>query len=281
MPAYHQIMYPSQVLNPYVRCYIELTMGAERSMANCLLPAKTEAGLFVNTGPAPAIVREGDDIGGDISGNPFVCKVRGAVSDASLRLHLDGVLSMFVILFHPAAFYQYFSLPAHVIAENYTPAAWVLGPQWEEMGLRVRDAPDFLQRVSIAESYLLSHFPERPLNSSILEVMKTPIRRPQTSVQDLARESFLSERQFRRQFLEQVGISPARYLSICRLNQVLEAKQSAPELSWRTLAFEYGYADSAHLLKDMKKLLGTQPSMLSEGNHFLNVQGTQFRLVAN
>jgi AraC-like DNA-binding protein len=274
-------MYPSQVLNPYVRCYIELTMGADRSMANCLLPAKTEAGLFVNTGPAPAIMREGDDIGGDISGNPFVCKVRGAVSDASLRLQLDGVLSMFVILFHPAAFYQYFSLPAHVIAENYTPAAWVLGPQWEEMGLRVRDAPGFLQRVRIAESYLLSHFPERPLNSSIQHAIKSPIHRPQTSVLELARGSFLSERQFRRQFLEQVGISPARYLSICRLNKVLEAKQSAPELSWRTLAFEYGYADSAHLLKDMKKLLGTQPSMLTEGDHFLNVQGTQFRLVAN
>lgn len=281
MPAAFQIQSPNPLLRPYIRHYLSLRMGEIKGAQHFLLPAKTEEGIFINTGNESAITREGN-AGGDISGNPFCCKIRGAVAQASLRIHLATELEMFVIAFHPGGLHKFFGLPATEIANAYTPAQWVLGAEWEEMGIRIRETRSFAEQVRMAEKQLLSNFPGICDRVTSIEPVMAQLKNGRLlRVEEMARLACLSERQFRRRFMEQVGISPSRFSSICRLQQVVQARRLNPQQSWRSLAFEWGYTDQSHLLRDLKNLLGMPGFNQTQPQHYLFVEGTSYRVLEN
>ena len=279
MPVAYQIHAPNPLLKPFVRYYLSLRMGDLRGAQQFLLPAKTEEGIFINTGNESVITREGKG-GGDISGNPFCCKIRGAVAEASLRIHLQIELEMFVIAFHPGGLHKFFGLPATEIANAYTPAQWLLGAEWEEMGIRIRESRNFKERVNLAENQLLRHYPKSELRPGCVDSVVTRIIKGSLfRVEEMARSACLSERQFRRRFMEEVGISPSRFASICRLQQVVQARHKNPLQSWRSLAFEWGYTDQSHLLKDMKSLLGMAGAPDVQPEQYLHVEGSSYRVL--
>lgn len=281
MPVAYQIHAPNPLLKPFVRYYLNLRMGELTGTQQFLLPAKTEEGIFINTGNESVITREGKG-GGDISGNPFCCKIRGAVAEASLRIHLQSDLEMFVIAFHPGGLHKFFGLPATEIANAYTPAQWLLGAEWEEMGIRIRETLNFNERVSLAEIQLLRHYSKsEPRPGCVDAVVTRIIKGSLFRVEEMARSVYLSERQFRRRFMEEVGISPSRFASICRLQQVLQSRQKNPAQSWRSLAFEWGYTDQSHLLKDMKTLISGGGNNQTHPPQLLHVGGSSYRVLGS
>lgn len=66
----------------------------------------------------------------------------------------------------------------------------------------------------------------------------------------VAREAGLSERQFQRRFVRQVGMPPKLYARMVRFSALLGDKMANPRQTWTTLAHARGYFDQAHLLKD-------------------------------
>ncbi len=280
MPVHYQLHPPTPLLRPFVRYYLNLHMGGNAGgIKQYVLPAKTEEGIFINTGAEAAISLLGkrED---DISGNPYCCKLRGAVAEASLRIHLQSELEMFVIAYHPGALHRYFGMPATDIANAYTPAQWVLGTEWEEMGMRIRETQSFAERVQIAENQLLRHFPGNDRQPGSIDLLITQLQKGRMlRVDEMAKSVFLSERQFRRRFMEKVGISASRFASICRLQQVIQTRQKNPAQSWRSLAFEWGYSDQSHLLKDLKNLLGMPGFSQANPQQFLHVEGSNYRLL--
>lgn len=272
---------PHPALRPYVRCYLHLQMGQAGQSVQAALPAKTEQAIFVNTGPAPTIWRV-EAPGCDISGNPYCCKVRGAISNADLQIDLHGLLHMFVIVFHPGRFADFFGMPAQHISEGYMAAIDVLGKEWENLGERIREETSFEKQTAIAEAMLLKRMPRWTSASGSLDEVIALIRSgAREPVHQLARKAFLCERQFRRQFLQKTGVGPTRFIAICRLQQLILKKKLQPGISWRQLAFEEGYSDQTHLIRDMKKFVSGSESLASIEEHFIDAAGTSFRLIGH
>ncbi|WP_052129405.1 helix-turn-helix transcriptional regulator [Sphingomonas sp. 35-24ZXX] len=77
---------------------------------------------------------------------------------------------------------------------------------------------------------------------------------------DLAMASQATPRHYRRVFAGGTGLAPKRWLLLRRLDAVLRDPRLAdPHFSLAILACEHGFADQAHLTRDMKRFTGATP----------------------
>ncbi len=81
----------------------------------------------------------------------------------------------------------------------------------------------------------------------------------------LAERVGVSDRQLERIFAERVGISPKVLARVVRLQSVVARVDSvvAPRIPWADLAARFGYADQAHLVREVRALTGVSPSELA------------------
>jgi AraC-like DNA-binding protein len=79
--------------------------------------------------------------------------------------------------------------------------------------------------------------------------------------------SGVSERQARRRFQDHVGYGPKTLQRILRMQRVLWLlSRPCPPCSLAHLAQAAGYADQAHLTREMRALTGQLPTTLVAGN---------------
>ena len=83
------------------------------------------------------------------------------------------------------------------------------------------------------------------------------------TVSAIAEASGLSERQFRRRFIELVGLTPKEFARVRRLRRSA-IRLVEDSLGWAAIAAESGYADQAHLSRDYLKMMGVTPTSLAE-----------------
>jgi len=82
-------------------------------------------------------------------------------------------------------------------------------------------------------------------------------------VEHAAERAGLSIRQFQRQSLSLLGLSPKLFARITRFSNAYTHKEVAPEVPWIKIAYEYGYADQMHLIKDFRLFSGINPSEIA------------------
>jgi AraC-like DNA-binding protein len=78
-------------------------------------------------------------------------------------------------------------------------------------------------------------------------------------VGDLARASGRSERTLHRLFVRYVGVSPAWVIRRYRLHAAAQRLAACPETDVGGLAFELGYADQAHFIREFRATIGVTP----------------------
>ncbi|MBF6226572.1 AraC family transcriptional regulator [Nocardia abscessus] len=80
-----------------------------------------------------------------------------------------------------------------------------------------------------------------------------------TTVGALADRFGTNVRTLQRAFAEHVGAPPKWVIRRYRLHEVTERLAQGQEPRWSALAFELGYADQAHLIRDFKSIFGEPP----------------------
>jgi AraC-like DNA-binding protein len=84
------------------------------------------------------------------------------------------------------------------------------------------------------------------------------------SLDDVAREAYLSPSRFRHLFVEQTGMAMRPYILWRRLLKVWELLMAGESLS--TAAHAAGFADSAHLTRTSRRMFGVVPSGIRIAN---------------
>jgi AraC-like DNA-binding protein len=134
--------------------------------------------------------------------------------------------------FHPGGFPALFAVPADELVDLRVPISDVR-PRFRSLEALAADAlaPDGLVRAV--------------LNASDVRVV--------------ARESGYSERQLRRRIRSATGHGPKQLMRIARMQRLLLAGRGE---SWARSAVEHGYYDEAHMVNDVRGLVGTTPHAL-------------------
>jgi AraC-like DNA-binding protein len=86
------------------------------------------------------------------------------------------------------------------------------------------------------------------------------------SVPALAGRLGLSERQLRRRMVAAVGYGPKTLQGVLRFQRVRAATRHGPDVDWAALAAGAGYADQAHLTREVRRWSGRPPTLLVRGD---------------
>jgi transcriptional regulator GlxA family with amidase domain len=80
------------------------------------------------------------------------------------------------------------------------------------------------------------------------------------SLDKLAREACLSPKQFYKNFVERMGISPKTYARIVRFDNAMKLQNAQPHKDWLSIALDCGYYDYQHMVKDFKDFTKETPT---------------------
>jgi AraC-like DNA-binding protein len=88
------------------------------------------------------------------------------------------------------------------------------------------------------------------------------------TIEQTASLACLSLRQFERLCNSKIGVSPRMFGRLIRFSNTYKLKEQYPNLSWNKIAFQCGYFDHMHLIRDFKQFSGTIPSIAEDEDHF-------------
>lgn len=117
------------------------------------------------------------------------------------------------------------------------------------------------EMIRCIESFLIQQLPQQPEDPRMQAAYEQlEASHGLTRVEELASTACLSLRQFERRFKLQIGLSPKFYARQLRFAKAWTLRERQPAISWTSIAYECGYADQMHLIKDFRVFAGMNPT---------------------
>jgi AraC-like DNA-binding protein len=164
--------------------------------------------------------------------------------------------------FHPGAAPSLLRAPASELLDGYVPLAAFDPRLAARLDARLEDARDDREALGVLGRELTRRLVGLVRPDPAVREAVGLLRGGSTSVADVAERVFMSERQLRRRFIEEVGYGPKTLQRILRFQRaVAELRTGGGELAGA--AATAGYADQAHLSRESRRLAGLSPRELA------------------
>lgn len=183
----------------------------------------------------------------------------GQISQAILLSPMDST-GVFAVRFQPHGLSRFTKMPAHELTDREV-ALEHLWPQAHAFAELALAAKSFQRRCELANQFFLDLLTK--WSGEADPIIDWYINLPDLAhqrIEVLARQVGLSRRQLERRFKQKVGLSPKRYARIQRLQQTAQRLETRGVNRLTDLAYELGFADQAHMIRDFKQLTGVTPS---------------------
>jgi AraC-like DNA-binding protein len=84
------------------------------------------------------------------------------------------------------------------------------------------------------------------------------------NITEVASQSCVSIRQLERLYKQRIGLPPQHYARLVRFTKAWILKENNNQVKWTNLAYECGYFDQMHLIRDFKEFTGITPSLIQK-----------------
>ncbi|WP_435356430.1 helix-turn-helix domain-containing protein [Emticicia sp. SJ17W-69] len=257
MPFFHNLQ-PTYALRDYVKMYRFLYFSFTDST---LPPAKAyppRPEVTLSFYPRDTETTKYDD-GRVIA--PVRSALIGQPSVVSHR-HVGKEFVLFQVVFQPGGLFRMTGIPNHELTDQYFDAESVFGNEIVLVNQRLNSTANFGEMKHIIEGFLLdlaskSKYESRPIDKVGMVMLDG---KNNFSLDWLAKESCLSNKQFERNFNERIGINPKYFARIIRFDKAFRLKNAFPNKDWLSIALECGYYDYQHLVRDYKEFTGMTPA---------------------
>lgn len=169
---------------------------------------------------------------------------------------------VFQVQFQPGALYRLTGIPVQELTNTFVDAETVFSTEICRVNERLSYCSDYLEMITVVEDFLLYLIRRakkqiRPIDRVSQAILQNPAG---VSLNWLADQACLSQRQFYRQFVEREGISPKFYARIARFEKAVRLKNAQPGKDWLSIAMELDYYDYQHLVRDFKEFTLLSPN---------------------
>jgi AraC-like DNA-binding protein len=169
---------------------------------------------------------------------------------------------MLKIAFHPTGAFRLLGINMQQTVNTGINATEFWGAEVNELLDQLRRAASYDTMVALATHFIAQQCEqscrqEEPIDNTAIQMLD-PLNN--YSLQKWASMACLSLRQFERNFITRVGISPKLFLRIVRFEHAMKIKNDFPGKSWSDIALECGYTDAPHLLREFKSFAEFPPS---------------------
>lgn len=140
----------------------------------------------------------------------------------------------------------------------------------EELAENIRFTPELKQKIALIEKEILNRLKNYKI-SALIPVIKQLLSDPKLSKPVYAN----SQRRLEQCFKEEIGISPKLFQRTVRVNHTIQYMLQEPKRSLTHLAYQMGYFDQSHFIRDFKKFSGLSPTQFL---NLINPDGDIFNL---
>ncbi|MEO9802519.1 MAG: helix-turn-helix domain-containing protein [Reichenbachiella sp.] len=188
----------------------------------------------------------------------------------SYYIEPTGDVRSFAICFYPYGFANFLNTPIKSLTDKETPVEDLFGKiPAKELEQKIIRATNTQLRIEIIEEFLFNKLNDK---NTIDNIVKTTIdtlleTRGNSSINSILKNDLSKRRQLERKFSNQIGISPKQLGKVIRLQAALNMLLNKGPESLTHIAYESGYYDQAHFIKDFKEFTKTNPSEFLENEN--------------
>lgn len=166
--------------------------------------------------------------------------------------------------FQPSGLYRLLGVPLNEYdIDGATDSRYAVDKDIVYVNEQLQEAVSYDLMVHIVEVFLLKKREQLRPKLPIDAVLTTIIQKGGlTTVDDIANTVSISFRQLERQFQQRIGMSPKFFTRLSRFAKAWGMKQGDSTLPWTTIAYQSGYYDQMHFIRDFKEFAGVPPSVL-------------------
>ncbi len=253
---------PGTDLEPFIKCYWTLDLPAEKI---------AEKQTIVPDGCMEMIFHYGDHYFQYLDSNKKIqqprCFVFGQITN-TLEIEPSGITGIFSVRFQPNGFLPFTTIPLENMENRAVPLAEIFGQESSHFEKEILESDSTASRILKVEKFLLEKLQTPDLSYRIAKesveiLMKS---RGQLSVDELSEQLRLNRRKLERKFSSAIGLSPKQLAKIIRLQSTLKMMDGPHFTSLTNLAYQNGYYDQAHFIKDFKEFTGISPKQFYATN---------------
>lgn len=247
----YRIIQPAALLAPYIKNYWLLKTTCDSPTLARTVPTGM-MNLMFHRGNRLLSVHDND-----LYPRVFLSGQEKSFAD----LEYAGQINMISVVFNPIGVRAFFNLPINKLNNLRVTAGDLEDKELAELEYSLTDTEDDDLCILFIEQFLLKRLCRiAEHNLKRIETTIRLINSGQTDVALLADAACLSTKQFQRVFSEYVGSNPKEFSRTIRFQKVLHTLETKPQISLTTLAYECGYFDQSHMIKDFKALSGYSPN---------------------
>jgi AraC-like DNA-binding protein len=177
-----------------------------------------------------------------------------------LRFRCEGRVKLVAVRFFAWGALPFLGDRAHGLHRLQT----TLGREWTDLATRVESevrADDTAAAVAIVQDHLIEKLLAATIDLPSIRAAARMLhlKKGQVRLAELAECCNLSRRQVQRQFEDAVGVSPKKLGRAIRFEEIRKRLMFEPDQSLTALAYEFGYADQAHFIRDFKDFANRTP----------------------
>ncbi|CAI9395194.1 HTH-type transcriptional activator RhaS [Bacillus sp. T2.9-1] len=168
-------------------------------------------------------------------------------------------ISSVLVFFKPEALFQWKKIHPKEVAGTSIGLMdfWMKASEWDRI-LNIQEESPY-HFLALVEEMLWKEFKEMDTDPWISWVINQIIATHGTMrINELAQDVVLSRRQFGRKFTERIGVSPKAFSQIVQFQYALDLANTTNKLV--DIAFEAGYTDQSHFIKEFRKHTASIPS---------------------
>lgn len=179
-----------------------------------------------------------------------------------------GVTGIVAARFLPEGLTPFLDMPVTALANNAVSIGDVFGEKGILLEQAVMAAADNQQRIKLIEAFLLSLLAQPQTIDAITKACVEAIMQSQgqLDVVELADKVKVNRRNMERKFTAAIGMSPKQLSRAVRLQATLKMLEQKKFTSLTSLAYENGYYDQSHFIKDFKEFTGMSPKLFFAEN---------------
>lgn len=258
----YQVYTPSAELQPFVKCFWTLEDdGSARPVRQRIVPDGCMEMIFHYRDPYRQYFEDGSSI---IQPR---CFIFGQITKY-IEIEPTGASGLISARFLPAGLAPFLQVPVAELQDKAVKLADLFGIKSSQPEKEIMAATNNIERIKHIETFLLSLLAEPRIADAVTKNCVDAIiqSRGQMGVVELAGKVNVNRRNIERRFTSVVGMSPKQLSRAVRLQAALKMLGEKNFTSLTSLAYENGYYDQAHFIKDFKEFTGMSPKSFFAGN---------------
>jgi AraC-like DNA-binding protein len=251
----YQVFAPIAELQPFVKCFWTMEAESEKE------PVRQR---IVPDGCMEMIFNYGDRFQQYFEDGTSILQPKSFIFGqitSFIEVAPTGVTGIIAARFLPEGLTPFLDIPVASLENKAVSIEEIFSEKGTQLQQEVLAASDNQQRIKIIETFLLSRLSEPQAIDSIAKACVEVIfqSQGQLGVVELADKVNVNRRNMERKFTTAIGMSPKQLSRVARLQATLKMLDQKKYTSLTSLAYENGYYDQAHFIKDFKEFTGMSP----------------------